>query len=71
MIQVEIFRTNVNNKSAARKATLHLSQYLPEYEVNFDLHDGDKVLRVMGSTINTERVLKSMKQLGYECEIIH
>jgi hypothetical protein len=70
MSQIEIFKTNVNNNSAAQKVVLHLSQDLPDYEFNFDLDDCDNVLRVMGSSINIERISRSMNQLGYECEVI-
>ncbi|GAB1444821.1 MAG: hypothetical protein KF860_03125 [Cyclobacteriaceae bacterium] len=70
MPQVEIFRTNVPNKRVAHKAILDLSKGLPEYKINFDLEDCDKVLRVMGSKVNVKEILKRMKQLGHSCEVI-
>lgn len=71
MPHVEIFKTNVKNKRAAREIAFHLSHNLPECEINFDLDDCDNILRVMGSTINVPEVLKSMKLMGYNCEVIH
>ncbi|MEQ8361873.1 MAG: hypothetical protein RIF39_00795 [Cyclobacteriaceae bacterium] len=71
MPQVEIFKTNVNNKRAAHKAIFLLSQDSPEYEINFDLDDCDNVLRVMGRHVDVQRILKRMKGLGYRCEVIN
>lgn len=71
MSQVEIFKTNVNNKRAALKVAFHLSQALPDYEINFDLEDCDKVLRIKGKWIDVTEVLKNMQQQGYQCELIN
>lgn len=71
MQQVEIFKTNINNKRNALHALQNLSLALPEYDFNFDLDDCDKVLRVAGHSIDIGTVLNSMKRLGYQCEQIH
>jgi len=70
MQQIEIFKTNVNNKSAASNALQNLSLVLPECEINFDLDDPDNVLRIAGQSIDVQIVLNSMKQQGYRCKLI-
>lgn len=70
MQQIEIFKTNVNNKSAASNALQNLSLVLPECEINFDLDDCDKVLRIAGQSIDVQIVLNCLSQQGYQCELI-
>ncbi|SHJ11532.1 hypothetical protein [Pseudozobellia thermophila] len=43
---VEIFKTNVGNQQLASKIVADLNQLYPEYRINFDLEDCDKVLRI-------------------------
>lgn len=46
METIRIYRTNVNNRSAAETITGAIHQQLPNSSANFDLKDWDKVLRV-------------------------
>jgi len=47
---VEIFKTNVNNRQLANIIIADLNQLYPEYHINFDLEDCDKVLRIESYT---------------------
>jgi len=44
--RVEIFKTNVSNEQLANKIVSDLKQLYPDYRINFDLEDCDKVLRI-------------------------
>ena len=43
---VEIFKTSVNNQQLANQIVSNLNQLYPDYQINFDLEDCDKVLRI-------------------------
>lgn len=69
---VKIFKTNTrNDKDAAKIATSLLTIY-PLYKINFDLEDGDNILRVEADQfeIETDHIIKYMVDLGYSCEVI-
>lgn len=71
MQPVEIFKTNVTSKEAAEKVLDYLSASFPSYKINFDLEDCDKVLRVVGNRIPVDKVLDTVNQMGYDCELIN
>lgn len=43
---VEVFKTNVVNKRAAKVILEEIGRHQPHYKCNFDLEDCDKVLRI-------------------------
>ena len=45
---IEIFKTNVQNKTQARSILNLLKSSFTEARINFDLSDCDKILRVEG-----------------------
>jgi hypothetical protein len=45
---IEIFKTNVQNKTQARQIINLLQSMFSEAAINFDLHDRDKILRIDG-----------------------
>ncbi|MGM8362258.1 hypothetical protein ACSV4D_10120 [Flavobacterium sp. ARAG 55.4] len=47
---VEIFKTNVTHNQLANKIVADLKHLYPEYRINFDLEDCDKVLRIESYT---------------------
>lgn len=46
---VEIFKTNVDSRKLASKIVTDLNQLYPNYHINFDLEDCDRVLRIEGN----------------------
>lgn len=69
-MQVEIFKTNVQEaKEAAIIQTMLLEHFL-DYTVNFDLNDCDKILRVKAIAIDNVRISTLVSQRGYYCEHI-
>ena len=43
---VEVFKTNVSNQHLANRIITDLNQLYPNYRINFDLEDCDKILRI-------------------------
>ena len=73
----EIFITNIQNKVQANRILNSIKTENPELKVDFDFNEtqkaypcGHTILRVEGSKINVKRILTSVKNLGYSCEIL-
>jgi hypothetical protein len=67
---VEVFKTNVQKVYQADMLVNALLQFFPDSIINFDLDDCDKILRIEGSSIITERVMMLIKQNGYQCRLL-
>lgn len=64
---VEVFKTNVTGSIDAAELVILLQGYFPGGKISFDLEDCDKVLRVEGQVIVTERVINLLQEHNYEC----
>ncbi|KQS28024.1 hypothetical protein [Dyadobacter sp. Leaf189] len=68
---VEVFKTNISKQSQANLITASIERTLPDHRASFDLEDCDKVLRIKcDGEICAERILKLIKDLGYEAEVL-
>jgi hypothetical protein len=67
---VEIFKTNVCQKKQAFKLLTVLSNRFPLLKVNFDLSDRDKILRIEGQQVIPARIIETVNENGYLCEIL-
>ncbi len=47
---VEVFKTNVQQTEEAEMLIEKLAEHFPAHEINFDLSDCDRILRVQGTT---------------------
>ena len=45
---VEVFKTNIETAEEAKQIGKHLLEFFPHSQINFDLEDCDKILRVDG-----------------------
>lgn len=68
---VEIFKTNVVEKTQAMLVQKILSNAFPQYKINFDLSDCDKVLRIEGETIVPKSIIALLEANAYTCELIN
>lgn len=68
--KVEIFRTNILDPGQAEHIVATLRHSFPEWRVNVDLDDCDKILRVEGLEIVSPEVENLVRKLGYDCTII-
>lgn len=64
---VEVFKTNIAEAEQAQEIVSALQQYFPDSRVTIDLDDCDKVLRLEGQVIVTERVINLLQEHNYEC----
>ena len=71
MKQVEIFKTDVREKSRANKVLTMLGQKHPDYVVNFDIEDDDRILRVESATtqIDSVEIESLLGDVGVYCKI--
>ena len=67
---VEIFKTNVQRKGEAKMLLLKLVQLFLQHKINFDLKDCDKILRVKGKNISSEKIIQLLIKENYLCKIL-
>ncbi len=68
--RVEVFKTNVQTETQTRELLLILNKTFPSLKINFDLDDCDKILRVEGDGISFKFVIKTLKEDGFQCQIL-
>jgi hypothetical protein len=67
---VEIFKTDISQKKAAKPLVEMLSQSLPGHRIDLDLEDCDKVLRIEGQSISPEEIINMLRKEGFQCSIL-
>ena len=74
---IEIFITDIQNKSQAERTISTIQNENTELKINFDLNEtdlpfpcGHTILRVEGNTINSDNILNSVRKQGFNCEIL-
>lgn len=67
---VEVFKTNVRQVKEAKLLTKKLAEHFPLYEINFDLSDCDKILRVEGSIISTGEIIEIINKNKFDCAVL-
>ncbi|WP_229236208.1 hypothetical protein [Emticicia sp. TH156] len=67
---VEVFKTNIKERTQARAIFEILSKHFPYFKINFDLEDCDKILRIEGEGISNERIISLITTNGYYCQIL-
>ena len=64
---VEIFKTNVCKESDKNYIIAVIQAQFPDYKINFDLEDCDKILRVEGVELHCDTIIDYVNCLGYTC----
>jgi len=64
---VEVFKTNVQKETEKNYIIAIIQSQFPDYKVNFDLEDCDKILRVEGAHIELKNIIDYVNCLGYIC----
>lgn len=67
---VEVFKTNVQKISQAKKLIALLLEHFPGNKINFDLHDCDKILRVEGENLEVKKVVMLVSENGFFCTVL-
>ncbi|WP_026730553.1 hypothetical protein [Flavobacterium denitrificans] len=64
---VEVFKTNVQKEADKNYVIAVIQSQFPNYKINFDLEDCDKILRVEGIDLECENIIDYVNCLGYTC----
>ncbi|QSB26564.1 hypothetical protein [Flavobacterium sp. CLA17] len=64
---VEVFKTNVQRELDKNYIIAVIQTQFPDYKVNFDLEDCDKILRVEGVALEPKNIIDYVNCLGYIC----
>jgi hypothetical protein len=67
---VEVFKTNVRSIRKAKLIIQKLAEEFPAHKINFDLNDCDKILRVQGKNISSEKIIQRLIEENYECKVL-
>ncbi|ELR68006.1 hypothetical protein C900_01269 [Fulvivirga imtechensis AK7] len=67
---IEIFKTNISTKEEADYFAQILNNTLPDYRINFDLEDCDRILRVENRDINANAVIGVFHSHNRYCELL-
>lgn len=67
---VEIFKTNVKDKSLADLTIVYLQKTIPDFLISFDLEDKDKVLRIKGNREVSSLVVGVLTENGIDCKLL-
>lgn len=69
---VEVFKTNVYSKATATKLLASLAGIFPDFNMNFDLEDCDKIFRVHAAEapVCAEEIMLAFNNNGYRCEVL-
>jgi len=64
---VEVFKTNVQKEADKNYVIAVIQSQFPDYKINFDLEDCDKILRVEGAKLEPKNIIDYVNCLGYIC----
>lgn len=69
---VEVFKTNVGDNATAAAIAGKIADQFPDYSVNFDLEDCDKILRIEPASgpVNVRKILSLVKEENVVIEIL-
>ena len=73
---VEVFKTDISKKKVARTLVKSLSIQFPDYKINIDLADCDKVLRVESEClsdshrIDADQIVSFVKSQNVKIEVL-
>ena len=68
---VEIFKTDVEDQRQAKQILTILRSRFPAFQVNFDLQDCDKILRVKGEHIPVDEIISLVSTSGFYCSLLN
>ena len=68
---VEVFTTNVQEVSQANNLISLLVKLFPDYSINFDLQDCDRILRVESDKVDSKEIIRLLNSNNFQCEILN
>lgn len=67
---IEVFKTDIKNKTTAKAIIKILKQSFPTSNFNFDLNDCDKILRITSNQNIASQVVEIISSQGFRCDIL-
>ncbi len=67
---VQVFKTNVQEKNESAQVIEVLLKEFPTFEINFDLEDADRILRIEGRNVCANEIIFIIKNIGYTASIL-
>jgi len=67
---IEIFKTTVESSGQAASILGLLHLHFPATDINFDLDDCDRILRVKGEMFCPVTVIRILRDNGFECRAL-
>lgn len=67
---VEVFKTNVNKVETSEQLIRQVLDRFPQSQVNFDMEDCDRILRVEADMVMPEKIIEILASNGYLCEVL-
>ena len=67
---VEVFKTNVQSIRKAKIIIQKLAEEFPAHKINFDLNDCDKILKVQGNDISSEKITQLLISENFQCQVL-
>lgn len=67
---IEVFKTDIRNKTTANAILKVLKLSFPSANFNFDLNDCDKILRTESNNNISQQIIDVINNQGFRCEIL-
>jgi len=67
---VEVFKTNVEQPEHSEMLIDQITNQIPNSQINFDLEDCDKILRVEAEGVSNQIIIEILHQNGYQAEVL-
>jgi len=67
---IAVFTTELPTNTQARRMLALLKVLDPASSINFDLSDGEKILRIDGSKASIKKITGYLIRTGIRCEIL-
>ena len=67
---IEVFKTNVEQPEHSEMLIDQIINEIPNSQINFDLEDCDKILRIEAERISNETIISLLNQNGFHAEVL-
>lgn len=67
---VQIFKTDVQTKELSEIIIKLLLEKYPTYQINFDLEDCDRILRVENKIVDVKGIIGLLASKNHRCEAL-
>lgn len=67
---VEVFKTNVEQTEQSELLISEIIRHVPNSQINFDLEDCDKILRIEAESISNETIIELLQKNGFQAEVL-